>query len=143
MEVLWIQKLDKDAVEPKRQHAEDAGLDLCSCETVEIPAGSWRLVKTGIAVEIPHKHVGYVCSRSGLAAKHGVFVLNAPGVVDCGYRGEVCVILMNAGKDSYTVMAGARIAQLIVQRIELPDVCETNELTKTDRGTGGFGSTGA
>ena len=128
---------------PAYQTLSSAGCDLVSTEETVIPAGEWRLVGTGLFLEIPEDYMGMVCPRSGLAAKHGVTVLNAPGIIDPDYRGEVKVILINHSKQDYSVKIGDRIAQLIFSPAFQAKLCVTEQLSDTARGTGGFGSTGA
>ncbi|MDD3095732.1 MAG: dUTP diphosphatase [Candidatus Neomarinimicrobiota bacterium] len=127
---------------PSRQHAYDAGYDVISIEEKVIPAGKWALVRTGLAVELPEEMELQVRSRSGLALKQGVFCLNAPGTVDAGYRNEIGVILANLGDSDFFIHPGDRIAQFIFQTPKHPDILEVEELSKSDRGLGGFGSTG-
>jgi len=132
-----------NAVLPTRAHSGDAGLDLTACEAVTIEAGERTAVGTGIAVAIPDDHAGLVVPRSGLALRHGLSIVNAPGVIDTGYRGEVRVILLNTDRDhAFTVEPGMRIAQLLVVPVQTADVVEVDELTETARGDGGFGSSG-
>ena len=127
---------------PERATEGSAGFDLFSAHTYVIPKGGRELVKTGVAVEIPRGHVGFICSRSGIALKNGVFVLNAPGVIDRDYRGELGVILANMGTEPFYVKPGDRIAQLVIcsATTEILNVVES--LDTTARGAGGFGSTG-
>ena len=140
---LRVMRIREDAVLPTRAHAGDAGLDLTACETVTIGAGERAIVGTGIAVAIPDDHAGLVVPRSGLALRSGLSIVNTPGVIDSGYRGEVRVILLNTDRDRpFTVEAGMRIAQLLVVPAVAVDVVEVSELTLTARGEGGFGSTG-
>ncbi len=127
---------------PGRAHPGDAGADLCSVEEVSIPAGQRRDVGTGLALAIPSGYAGFVQPRSGLAFKHGIMVVNSPGLIDAGYRGEVRVSLYNSGSESFLVKVGERIAQLVVQRVEEPAFAECPALTDTARGEGGFGSSG-
>ena len=127
---------------PEYQTKSSAGADLCASEDTLIPAGEWRIVPTGIYLEIPPSFYGQVCPRSGLAAKHGVTVLNAPGIIDADYRGEVKVILINHGKSDYSVKKGDRIAQLIFAPCFQGRLNLVDSLEDTARGTGGFGSTG-
>lgn len=136
-------KLDEDAVGvPFRQHAGDAGADLMSSEDVTLEPGEWKLVGTGVHVQLPDGTLMWVTPRSGLAAKHGVTVLNPPGLVDSGYRGELKVCLVNHGREPFAVKRGDRIAQAVVQQY-LPVTYEpVQTLDETDRGTAGFGSTG-
>ncbi|MGJ4094736.1 dUTP diphosphatase [Corynebacterium macclintockiae] len=127
---------------PNIAHAGDAGLDLTTTQRVIIPPGEWELVPTGMRDLVPAKHVGLVCPRSGLAARHGVTVLNAPGVIDAGYEGEVKVILINHGVSRFVAEPGDKVAQLVV--LELPGMYEALQPVKGEaRGGGGFGSTGA
>ncbi len=136
-------RIRDDAVLPTRAHAGDAGLDLTACETVRIGAGERAIVGTGIAVAIPDDHAGLVVPRSGLALRSGLSIVNTPGVIDTGYRGEVRVILLNTDRERpFTVEAGMRIAQLLVVPAVAVDVIEVSELTLSARGEGGFGSTG-
>jgi dUTP pyrophosphatase len=130
-----------NAVVPERAYAGDAGLDLSSCDRVELAPGERALVPTGLAVAIPEGHAGYVQPRSGLAAKHGISIVNTPGLVDSGYRGELLVNLVNTDrKETFIVEEGMRIAQLVV--LELPEVelVEVDALPESERGIRGFGS---
>jgi len=138
---LPIKRLRPDAVVPERAYAGDAGLDLSACEGVELAPGERALVATGLAVAIPEGFAGFVQPRSGLAARHGITIVNTPGLIDPGYRGELRVLLINLGREPYTVHAGDRIAQLIVARYEAVEWLET-ELAESQRGSGGFGSSG-
>jgi len=143
---LLVHRTRPDAILPVRQHHGDAGLDLVACEDVRIEPGKRVKLGTGIAVAIPDGYVGYVHSRSGLAAKHGISVLNDPGVVDSGYRGELFVLLHNASSHAYWIEKGMRIAQLVIQKIQSPMLVEDdvawNASLNTARGTKGAGSTG-
>ena len=140
---LQIEQLTPDAVVPTYAHEGAAGMDLRASEEATIPGGGRGLVGTGIAIALPHGHVGLVHPRSGLAAKHGITVLNAPGTIDAGYRGEVKVILLNTSDEAFNVAIGDRIAQLVVQKVEHPAVEVVALLDGgTARGAGGFGSTG-
>ena len=128
---------------PVRAHEGDAGLDLRSVEHVTIPPGGRSLVRTGLRVAIPDGFAGLVVPRSGLALRHGLSLVNTPGVIDAGYRGEVRVVLINTDREhAFTVEPGMRIAQLLVVPAVAVDVVEVGELTATERGTGGFGSSG-
>ena len=127
---------------PARAREHDAGLDLYAAETVALEPGARALVRTGIALAIPEGYAGFVLPRSGLALRHGVTKLNSPGLIDSGYRGEVKVLLVNHDRAAMTVTRGDRIAQLVIQRVEAPELVEVDELPPSDRGTGGFGSTG-
>lgn len=140
---LLIHKLDPRATIPSYAHPGDAGLDLASCETVEIAPGSTAMVRTGVAISLPPGTEGQVRPRSGLAAKHAVTVLNAPGTIDEGYRGELRVILINHGLEVFRVEPGMRIAQLVVAPVLRVETALVDSLDDTARGTGGFGSTGA
>jgi dUTP pyrophosphatase len=143
MTSLRVTKLRDDAVLPSRAHDGDAGLDLTACESVSIGAGERATVGTGLAVEIPEGHAGLVTPRSGLALRHGLSIVNAPGVIDAGYRGEVRVILLNTDREQpYTVEPGMRIAQLLIVPALVVDVVEAGDLTETVRGESGFGSSG-
>ena len=138
-----IKRLDPDLPLPERAHRGDAGVDLHSAEDLVIAPGERTLVKTGIALALPLGTVGLIHPRSGLAAKHGLTIVNAPGTVDADYRGELMVCLLNTDKDTpFEITHGMRIAQLVVQRVELPDFVEVDELDETVRGAGGYGSTG-
>jgi len=141
---LPIARLHEDASIPARAYDGDAGLDLAACERVVIQPGGRAAVGTGLAVAIPDGHAGLVLPRSGLAAKHGISIVNAPGLVDAGYRGELKVLLLNTdAAEPFTVEPGMRIAQLVV--VSLPGVrpVEFDELPASERGAGGFGSSGS
>ncbi|MDK2975662.1 MAG: dUTP pyrophosphatase [Candidatus Marinimicrobia bacterium] len=142
MMAVKIKRLSPHASLPSRQHSYDAGYDVTAVEETLIPAGKWALVKTGIAVELPGDMEIQVRSRSGLALKYGIFCLNAPGTVDAGYRNEIGVILANFSQEDFLVHRGDRIAQLIFQTPKHPELVEVNDLSDSDRGLGGFGSTG-
>ncbi|MBM40891.1 MAG: dUTP diphosphatase [Acidobacteria bacterium] len=139
---LKVKRLSPAAILPSRAHPGDAGLDLFAAIDLKIPPGETRLVKTGIAVELPGGTEAQVRPRSGLALKHSVTVLNTPGTIDEGYRGEVGVILVNHGRDAFAVRQGMKVAQLVVQPTLAVDVEEATHLDDTERGSGGFGSTG-
>lgn len=139
---LEIRLLNEDATLPAQAHADDAGLDLAASETVTVPSKGNALVPTGIAIALPSGTAGFVHPRSGLAAKYMVTVLNTPGTIDAGYRGEILVNLINHGRKPYTVRAGERIAQLVVQRVETPVIQCVETLQPTERGLAGHGSTG-
>ena len=141
---LPIQKLRDDAVVPTRAYAGDAGLDLAACERVELAPGERALVGTGLAIAIPGGYAGYVQPRSGLAAKHGITIVNTPGLVDSGYRGELKVILLNTdARESFVIEPGMRIAQLVVLPIPEVGPVETDDLPSSERGERGFGSSAA
>lgn len=141
---LPFQKLHPSAKVPTRANATDAGLDLTALNSTLIPAGFRILVGTGLAVALPAGLVGSIRPRSGLATNHGVTVLNSPGTIDSGYRGEIKVLLYNSSLTDYLVGAGDRIAQLVCEYVALPTPLEVDELppSQDTRGAGGFGSTG-
>lgn len=141
---MRIQLLSKSARVPSRAHSSDAGYDLYAAESVWISPGSWGTVSTDVILEIPDGHVGLICPRSGLAASYAITVLNAPGVIDSGYRGAVKVNLINHGKNNKEIRIGDRIGQLLIQKVELPVLELVDDLDSqiTDRGSKGHGSTG-
>lgn len=140
--ILKVKKLMPDAIVPHYAHPGDAGMDLFANERLELAPGATGLVKTGIAIELPGGTEAQVRPRSGLALRHGITVLNSPGTIDEGYRGEVAVILINHGRESLTIEKGSKIAQMVVQPVLRLEVEETDTLSDTRRGQGGFGSTG-
>ena len=141
---LPIQRLHEDAVVPARAYVGDAGLDLAACERVELSPGERAVVRTGLAVAIPDGYAGFVQPRSGLAARHGITIVNAPGLIDSGYRGEVQVVLLNTdGAETFAVEPGMRIAQLVVLSVPELELLETDELPASERGIRGFGSSRA
>ena len=141
---LRVRRLHDSAVIPRRAYPGDAGLDLHSVDDLVLGPGERAAVGTGIAVEIPAGHAGLVLPRSGLAARYGIALVNAPGLIDAGYRGEVRVLLLNTDRaDAFAIAAGDRIAQLVIVRVEAPDVAEVGELADSERGAGGFGSSGS
>jgi dUTP pyrophosphatase len=141
---LSVRRLRNDAVVPERAYVGDAGLDLAACEALELAPGERAVVGTGIAVAIPDGYAGFVQPRSGLAARHGLAVVNAPGLIDSGYRGEIRVVLLNTDRsDSFLVEQGMRIAQLVVLPVPELAVVETDELPESERGVRGFGSSRA
>jgi dUTP pyrophosphatase len=141
---LPIQRLRDDAIVPERAYSGDAGLDLSACERVELAPGERALVGTGLAVAIPEGHAGFVQPRSGLAARHGLTVVNSPGLVDSGYRGELRVVLLNTdATEAFVVEPGMRIAQLVVLPIPELELVEVEELPSSERGLRGFGSSAA
>ncbi len=140
---LPIRRLDPRAVLPVRAHPDDAGLDLCALEGLTIAPGDRAQVRTGLAIELPTGHAGLVLPRSGLAARHGIALVNAPGLIDSGYRGELQVLLLNTDRETpFEIAAGDRVAQLVVTPVALPEPVEAQELAEAVRGEGGFGSTG-
>jgi len=143
LSVLRFRRLSAEAAPPERSHADDAGYDLRAAEAAVLEPGERASVGTGIALEIPAGQGGLVLPRSGLAARHGISLVNAPGLIDAGYRGEVRVLLLNTDQsESFAIEPGDRIAQLLLVRHEAPEVEEAQELAETARGEGGFGSTG-
>jgi dUTP pyrophosphatase len=140
---LRFTKLNDAAVIPTRAHPGDAGLDLYSTEIAHLGPGERWAVGTGIAVEIPEGHAGLVLPRSGLAREHGIALVNSPGLIDAGYRGEIRVLLLNTDPaETVRIEAGARIAQLLVTPVVIADPVEATELSDSARGDGGFGSSG-
>jgi dUTP pyrophosphatase len=141
---LRVRRLDADARLPSRAYPGDAGLDLYALDEAVLAPGGRASVGTGLAVEIPAGQAALVLPRSGLAARHGIALVNAPGLIDAGYRGEIRVLLLNTDRDEpFTVRRGERIAQLVMVRIETPEVVEVHELALSERGVGGFGSSGS
>lgn len=140
---VLLTRLDPDLPLPAYEHPGDAGLDLRARADVSLAPGARALVPTGIAIALPAGYVALVCPRSGLALRHGIGLVNAPGVIDAGYRGEISVILVNHDlHETVDVRRGDRIAQLVVQRVEAARLVEVSELPGSHRGDGGFGSTG-
>lgn len=139
---LKIIKLREQAVIPRYEHNNDSGLDLISIEDVKIESGESQLVKIGISIELPPNTEAQIRPRSGLALKHKITVLNTPGTIDEGYRGEIGVILINHGKTSFQVIQGMRIAQMVIAPVIRVKIEEVNDLSDTTRGHKGFGSTG-
>ena len=136
-----IRRLRADAVLPQQAYAGDAGMDLASCERVVLAPGERATVPTGLAVEIPDGYAGFVQPRSGLAARHGIGVVNSPGLIDPGYRGEIAVVLLNTdARDPFTVEPGMRIAQLVIAPVAAVRLIEVDELATSSRGERGFGS---
>jgi dUTP diphosphatase len=141
---LQVRRLRHDAVIPDRAYTGDAGMDLAACDPAVLEPGERAVIGTGLAVAIPHRHAGFVQPRSGLAARHGVTVVNAPGLIDSGYRGEVRVVLLNTDlRRAFVVEPGMRIAQLVVLPVPEVEVVEVDELTESERGVRGFGSSRA
>jgi dUTP pyrophosphatase len=140
---LRVVRLDERATLPTRAHGGDAGLDLYALEAGALDPGQRAFIATGIAVEIPEGRAGLVLPRSGLAARHGIALVNAPGLIDAGYRGEVRVLLLNTDRTHrFELSAGDRIAQLVLVRVELDEAVEVTALEPSGRGVGGFGSSG-
>lgn len=141
---IGVRRLRDDAVLPSRAYDGDAGFDLAACEGVRLGPGERAVVPTGLAVEIPDGYAGFVQPRSGLAARHGITIVNSPGLVDSGYRGEVLVVLLNTDREeSFTVEPGMRIAQLVVQRVPEVELAEVERLAESKRGARGHGSSGS
>ncbi|MDX6689832.1 MAG: dUTP pyrophosphatase [Solirubrobacteraceae bacterium] len=140
---LGVRRLDAAARLPARAHDDDAGYDLHALEPATLRPGERAMIRTGIAIELPAGHAGLVLPRSGLAARHGIALVNAPGLIDAGYRGEVKILLLNTDREAaFEIDAGDRIAQLVVVAVAAPEVAEVSELAASARDTGGFGSTG-
>ncbi len=141
---LSFRKLRDDAVVPSRAYDGDAGLDLASCERVLLEPGERATVGTGLAVAVPDGYAGFVQPRSGLASRHGITIVNAPGLVDSGYRGELRIVLLNTdAREAFVVEPGMRIAQLVVVPVASAEPLEVEELPETERGVRGFGSSAA
>lgn len=140
---VLFKRLDPKAVPPAYARPDDAGMDLCTVGEIALAPGERKLVPTGWAMALPAGYEAQVRARSGMALKRGLAVLNAPGTIDAGYRGEIGVILYNASQEAQTVRAGERIAQLVIAPVVRAEVAETAELDETARGKGGFGSTGS
>jgi dUTP pyrophosphatase len=141
---LPIRRLRDDATLPTQAYAGDAGLDLAACDRVELAPGERAMVGTGLAVAIPDGYAGYVQPRSGLAARHGITIVNTPGLIDSGYRGELRIVLLNTdARESFVVEPGMRIAQLVVLPVPGVEPVEVDELPESERGVRGFGSSAA
>lgn len=140
--MIYFTKLDERAIEPKRAYPTDSGLDLHCLDDFTLQLSERKLIKLGIAIDMPVGYEAQIRSRSGLALKHGVIVLNGIGTIDQSYRGEIGIILCNLGHDTISFKAGDRIAQLVIAKVELCDLIEKDSLDNTERGSGGFGSTG-
>jgi dUTP diphosphatase len=144
MNELRVRRLDPQAKLPTRAYSGDAGLDLYALDGASLGPGERVSLRTGIAVEIPDGQAGLVLPRSGLATRHGIALVNAPGLIDAGYRGEIHVLLLNTDRHSGVEIApGDRIAQLVLVQVHTPDVLEVDGLALSERGAGGFGSSGA
>ena len=138
---LPVRRLRQDAVMPGRAYAGDAGLDLTTCERIELAPGARGVAPIGVAVAIPEGYAGFVQPRSGLAERHGIAVVNSPGLVDSGYRGELRVILLNTDTvETFVAEAGDRVAQLVVLPVPALELVEVDELPPSERGARGFGS---
>lgn len=140
---IQVKRLDTELPLPKRAHPEDAGADLYSAQDLILQPGERALVRTGVAIALPIGTVGLIHPRSGMAAKHGLSIVNTPGTIDAGYRGELMVCLLNTDRtEAIEITRGMRIAQLVIQRVELAQFEEVDQLDETERGSGGYGSTG-
>jgi dUTP pyrophosphatase len=140
---LRVRRLHPAARLPARAHDDDAGYDLCAVEPATLAPGARETVRTGIAIELPAGHAGLVLPRSGLAARHGIAIVNAPGLIDSGYRGELKVLLLNTDRtETFAIAPGDRIAQLVLVAVATPRIVEADALAATARGEGGFGSSG-
>ena len=140
---IKLKKLDKELPLPKKAYEGDAGMDLISREDATMKPGERALISTGIAIEIPSGYAGFIQPRSGLAIKHGIGVVNSPGLIDSNYRGEIKVILINMDKDNiYKIKREDKIAQLVIKKVESPTVVVVEELSDSKRGQSGFGSSG-
>lgn len=140
---IQVKRLDSELPLPKRAHPEDAGADLYSAQDLILQPGERALVRTGVAIALPIGTVGLIHPRSGMAAKHGLSIVNTPGTIDAGYRGELMVCLLNTDlTEAIEITRGMRIAQLVIQRVELAQFEEVDQLDETERGSGGYGSTG-
>ena len=140
---IQIKLLDEDLPMPRYQHEGDAGLDLPSRVDYVLEPGERAMIPTGIAVAIPRGYAGFVLPRSGLASRHGIALVNSPGLVDSGYRGEMAIVMINTDqREAFHIKRGDRIAQLVIQKVEAVVPRRVDELDDTARGSGGFGSTG-
>lgn len=140
--IIRIITLNSNAILPRYAHINDAGMDLFSTEDAIVLPGEIKLIHTGIAIELPNDVEAQIRPRSGLALKSGITVLNSPGTIDAGYRGEIGIIIINHGKESFEICVGTKIAQMVITPIIHATIQEVNELEESDRGVGGFGSTG-
>ncbi len=140
--ILKITRTTKDAIIPRYAHEDDSGLDLFSVDILTLEPGEFKLVKTGIKIALPEHTEAQIRPRSGLAYKNGITVLNTPGTIDQGYRGEIGVILINHSKKTFHITAGMKIAQMVIMPVLKPHVVVSEKLSDTARGEGGFGSTG-
>lgn len=145
MDMVKIKKVRENAIVPQRATVGSAGADLCACidEPITIKPGDLAKIPTGIAIALPNAELGaFLFARSGLGVKHGICLSNGVGVVDSDYRGEIAVGLCNVGSEPYTIEPNERIAQMVIMPVALLPLCEVDDLDKTERGEGGFGSTG-
>lgn len=141
MKVLF-QKIAENATIPSYAHPGDAGMDICSSEHARLKPGERKLIKTGLKMQLPAQTEAQIRPRSGLAIKHGITLLNTPGTIDEGYRGELGIIMINLGESHFEIKPGMRIAQMVIAPVLQVDTAEVEELSETTRGAGGFGSTG-
>ncbi|MFW6046932.1 MAG: dUTP diphosphatase [Candidatus Woesearchaeota archaeon] len=139
---IKFQKINKNAIVPKRAHKSDAGLDLHAIEKTTVKAQEFKIVKTGLKMSMPNNYEAQIRPRSGLAAKKGISVLNTPGTIDAGYRGEIGVILVNHSKEDFEINPGDRIAQMVISKLSSFKITTVSSLNDSDRNDGGFGSTG-
>lgn len=138
-----IMKLEKDAIIPKYANVGDAGLDICSIENLKVEPGQRVFIRTGIAIAIPEGFAGFMQPRSGLAIKHGISIVNTPGLIDSGYRGELKIILINTDKkETFNIHKGDRVAQLVIQAVPQINLKVVENLSESERGNKGFGSSG-
>lgn len=136
-----VRRLRPDAHLPRQAYEGDAGLDLAACDRAVLEPGERATIPTGVAVEIPEGYAGFVQPRSGLAARHGIAIVNAPGLIDSGYRGEIRIVLLNTDREhAFVVEPGMRIAQLVIAPVALTRLVEVDELASSERGARGFGS---
>jgi dUTP pyrophosphatase len=138
--MIKIKKLSEDATIPKYAQPGDAGMDFYSNEEITILPNERKLISTGIAMAIPHGYVGLIWDKSGIATKHGIKTM--AGVVDSGYRGEIRILVHNLSNQDYTIEKSTKVAQMLIQPVEQKEISEVTELNQTERGSGGFGSTG-
>lgn len=139
---LKIIKLCEEAITPEYAHSNDSGMDLFSVTNTILKSGEYKLIKTGISIELPSNTEAQIRPRSGLALKNGITVLNTPGTIDEGYRGEIGIILMNHSKEEFEVKAGMKIAQMVIMPVLKPQIKIVDNLSESKRGSNGFGSTG-
>ena len=140
---LRVQRLDPAARLPVRAHDDDAGYDLCALDRCTLRPGERAVIRTGVAIELAPANAGLILPRSGLAARHGIAIVNAPGLIDSGYRGELKILLLNTDRtEPFEIAAGDRIAQLVIVAVATPEIVEADALAATLRGEGGFGSSG-
>lgn len=139
---LKVKRIDEEAIIPKYVHSTDSGMDIYSIENKVIKPGETVLIKTGLKIELPPNTEAQIRPKSGIALKNSVTVLNTPGTIDEGFTGEICIILINHGKEDYKVNKGEKISQMVIQPVIRVDIEEVHDIQNTSRGEGGFGSTG-